>query len=396
MKIIKRQQYLNKLIDVMDTPDIKVITGIRRAGKTELMESFVQYVNENIENANIIHINFRSTDFEELLDRKKLEKYIKNNYVADAYNLVCIDEVQLCKNFEIAINSLYTTKKYDIYLTGSNAFMLSSDLATLFTGTSISIPVYPFSFKEYLEYYEYQDLDEAFESFLIDGGMSGSYLYKNEGKYNYIKDVYNTIIERDLMKRKKVRNPYILKETANFLMSNIGNITSIRNITKKFNNNETTVSNKTVGNYTQYLCEAFVFYMFPTYDVKGLKYISSSNKYYLADHSFKYALLGRKDMDYGHVYENIVAMELLRRGYEVYVGKLYKKEIDFIATRRDEKIYIQVSDDISNQNTFKREVGPLLSINDAYPKMVIARTKHEETIHEGIRIVDISRWLTRQ
>jgi hypothetical protein len=394
MKIIQRDFYLNQLIDVMNTPDIKVITGLRRSGKSKLMLSFIDYVMNNVKNANIIHIDFRSSEYDELLDRKKLESYIKDRYLDNYYNLVCIDEVQMCKEFEKAINSLYTTNKFDIYITGSNAFLLSSDLATLFTGASFEISVYPFSFKEFIKYYEYNDIDYAFDRFLLEGGMSGSYVYNDiNKKYQYINTVYTTIIQKDLLFRKKIKNDYILKETSDFLMSNVGNITSIRNIADAFVHNKTQTNNKTVGKYVDLLCKAFLFYNFPRYDVAGLKYISSSNKYYLADHSFRYAILGTKNMDYGHMYENIIAMELLRRGYEVYIGKLYQKEIDFVALKRNEKIYIQVSDDISNPKTFDREVKPLLSIKDAYPKIVIARTKHDETQYNGVRIIDIARWL---
>lgn len=394
MKRIPRTDYLIQLIDVMETPDIKVITGIRRAGKSELLRSFMEYVHENRSDANIIHIDFRSTDYEELLDRKNLEQFIKSSYKENAYNVVCIDEIQMCKGFEIAINSLYTTMDYDLYVTGSNAFLLSSDLATLFTGTSIEICVYPFSFCEFIKYYDDQDIDEAFDRFALEGGMSGAYVYKREEqKYRYIQNVYNTIITRDLHDRHRIRNVFVLKEISDFLMSNIGNITSIRNIAEKFNKAKTQTTNKTVGRYTELLCNAFLFYKFPRYDVVGLKYIASSDKYYLADHAFRYAMLGTKQMDYGRIYENIVAMELKRRGYEVYVGKLYKKEIDFVAMKRNEKLYIQVSDNITDPKTLERETSPLLAIRDAYPKLLIARTRHEKTQYEGIQIVDLARWL---
>lgn len=395
MKLIERKNYLNKLINVKGTPDIKVLTGVRRSGKSKLLESFINYVENNDKNANIIHINFNKTTFDDLLDYRKLEEYINNNYNENKNNYVFIDEVQMCNLFEKAINSLHASEKYDIYITGSNAFLLSSDLATLFTGRTFEIQVYPFSFSEFMEYMQINDIDIAFNEYVLQGGMAGSYVYKNnEEKYAYISNVYQTLIVRDLIKKYKIRNKYLIEHLSNYLIDNIANITSVRNISDTLNRNSFDTNNKTISSYVKYLCNAFAFYKFSRYDIKGKKYLASSDKYYLSDHSFKYALLGTRNMDYGRVYENIVAIELLRRGYEVYVGYLYKKEIDFVAIKRDEKIYIQVCDDISSPETLKREVSPLLAITDAYPKIIIARTKHPETQYEGIKIIDIARWLS--
>ena len=207
MKIIKRDFYLEKMKNVMGTPDIKVITGVRHSGKSKLLEAFKQYVIDNIPNANIIHINFNLEEFEKLKDYHALNTYIKNSYVEGADNFVLIDEVQLCPNFELTINSLHAQEKYDIYITGSNAFLLSSDLATLFTGRTFEIKVYPFSFKEYLEYFQPSNIYEAFDNYIKEGGMSGSYLYHDlELKYDYIKEVFNTLILRDIRQKYKIRN----------------------------------------------------------------------------------------------------------------------------------------------------------------------------------------------
>lgn len=231
----------------------------------------------------------------------------------------------MCEGFEKAINGLHASEKYDIYITGSNAFLLSSDLATLFTGRTFEIKVYPFSFSEYMEYFDLKDRYEALDKYVLEGDEK--------------------------------------------------------------------IHHTTVGNYMQYLCNAFAFYKVRRYDIKGKKYLSSNDKYYLSDHTFRYAKLGTKNMDYGRILENIVAIELLRRGYEVYVGILYKKEIDFVAVKRSEKIYIQVYDNISDEKTFEREVASLLKIKDAYSKYVIARTRHDEYQYEGIRVIDIADWL---
>ena len=386
MKLIKRE-YLNTLIDVMGTPDIKVITGVRRSGKSKLLELFKKYIISNVKNYNIIDINYNSLDFEDLKEYHKLNEYIGQKYKKGTNNFVLIDEVQMCEGFEKTINSLHAEEKYDIYITGSNAFLLSSDLATLFTGRTFEIEVYPFSFKEYLDYFKYNDIDTAFNKYVMEGGMSGSYLY------DYLNDIYNTLIVRDIFERNKIKDGKLMSSLNDFLMDNISNRTSLRNVANSLNTINLETNHKTVGNYIEYLCEAFAFYKISRYDIKGKKYLNSDEKYYLSDHAFRYARLGTKSLDYGRVYENIVAIELLRRGYEVYTGILYNKEVDFIAVKRNEKIYIQISDNIDYEKTMQREVEPLLQIKDAYPKVIIARTKHETYQYEGIQIYDIARWL---
>lgn len=398
MKTIKRK-YLQDVIDVMGTPDIKVITGVRRSGKSELLHMFIEYVNENDANSNIIYIDYNLDKFDELKQYKSLISYVSEKYNKDKNNYILIDEVQMCDDFEKAINNFHAEGKYDIYITGSNAFLLSSDLATLFTGRTYSIEVYPFSYKEFLEYYNLKDVNDSFDRYVLEGGFSGSYLYKEiDKKYNYIKNVYKTMIVRDIVERNKIQNIPLLDSISDFLIDNISRLTSYRSLTDTLNSNKLDINDKTVGTYIKYLCEAFAFYKIKRYDVQGKKYLVTQDKYYLSDHAVKFAIQGTKNMNYGSIYENIVAMELLRRGYEVYVGILYDKEIDFVAMKRNEKIYIQVSDNIGNDfetDTFKREVNPLLQIKDAYPKMIIARTRHDDYQYEGILIVDIANWLTR-
>lgn len=395
MKLIKRM-YLNDLIDVIGTPDIKVITGVRRSGKSKLLEAFFEYVVSNFQDANVINIDFNKIEFEELQEYHALNKYITERYEEGKRNFIIIDEIQMCPNFEKTINSLHSYEKYDIYITGSNAFLLSSDLATLFTGRTIEIKVFPFSYQEFTEYYELENPISNFDRYVTEGGLAGSYLYPNEkGKYDYISSVYETIIQRDLIKKKKIRNKVLLNKLSSFLMDNISNLTSINNIAKVLNDNSMQINDKTVGSYVDNLCQAFLFYKISRYDIKGKKYLAASGKYYLSDQSFKYAVLGKKDINYGRIYENIVAIELLRRGYELYVGVLYQKEIDFVAIKKDEKIYIQVSDDISNENTFAREIDSLLKIKDAYPKLLIARTRHPEYTYEGVKVIDIGDWLSK-
>lgn len=395
MHLIVRQQYLDELVELYGTPDIKVITGIRRSGKSVLLQEFISYLESLDDKINIVMINLQELEFDHLLEYHALHKYILDQYKEGMTNVLLIDEVQLCQQFERAINSIYTKRIYDIYITGSNAFLLSSDLATLFTGRTIEIKVFPFSFKEYLAYYEInENYDEAFYQYVRIGGMPGAYVYKNESRqYDYVKDVYSTILIRDLVEKYKIRNKQEFTNISEFMMDNIGNLLSPNNISKALKNNQSEITRKTVSKYIGYLENAFLFYEAKRYDLKGKKYLANNSKYYLCDSSFRYAINGTRNMDFGRVYENIVYLELLRRGYEVYVGKLYKKEVDFVAKKRDTQIYIQVSDNIADNKTFEREYSPLLAIKDAYPKMIIARTYHENYDYQGIQVIDIRRWL---
>lgn len=396
MKIIPRLSYLKRLIQTIQTPDIKVITGIRRAGKSKLLESFIEYVTEHIQSANIIRINFNGLDTEPLTEYHALYRFIEDRYMEGKENFLFIDEVQMCRGFEKTVNALHASEKYHIYITGSNAFLLSSDLATLFTGRTFEIHVFPFSFNEFLTYFEDKENDiyAAFDTFVRQGGMSGSYPYQQEKeKYTYITSVFETLIVRDIRQKYKIRNPGLLEKLADFLMDTISSEVSTRNLANTLTSHKEKTNDKSIGSYLQYLTNAYAFYKVRRYDIHGKKYLASQDKYYLCDHAFRYAKLGTKNLDFGRMYENIVAIELLRRGYEVYTGVLYKKEVDFVAIRRDEKIYIQVSDDITNAQTFERETAALFQIKDAYPKMLIARTRHGQYQYEGVRIVDIADWL---
>ena len=395
MKLIKRETYLNELRSLLNTPDIKVITGVRRSGKSKLLEELSEEIIKKDKSANIIHINFNLTEFEGLLEYHALEDYVEKSFKKSKNNYLLVDEVQMCDCFEKAINSLHAKEKYDIYVTGSNAFLQSSDLATLFVGRTYEIHILPFSFKEYITYFPSDNLYGSLTKYITEGGMAGSYLFtKVEQKYRYINtEVLNALIVRDIVKKNKLRNEPLLHELIDFLMDNIGNIVSVRSITDTLSQNKINADHKTVGKYIDHLCKAYAFYRIRRYDIKGKRYLQSEDKYYLSDHSFKYARLGTKDMDYGHVLENIVALELIRRGFEVYIGVLRNKEIDFVAIKQGEKMYIQVAYDISEQKTFDREVASLLDIKDAFPKMLIARTYQPEYKHEGIRIIDVAEWL---
>ena len=397
MKNIERFNYQNYIWELKDTPDIKVITGIRRAGKSEIMKSFISHLQAGDENANVVYADLSVLENEPLLEYHRLHEWAKERHQVGCKNYLLIDEVQLCEHFELTINSLHSLKLYDIYLTGSNAFLLSSDLATLFTGRYIEIHVLPFSFREYCTYYDNDsdtDLQVLFDRYVVDGGLSGSYVYEKESNRRaYVKNVYHTILRRDLTEKYHLSDSRMLEQVTEYMMDNISNITSPNNVSNCLTSNGTITNHSTVGSYLKYLCDAFVLYKVPRYDIQGKKYLQSLDKYYLADTGIRFAVLGKRNMDYGRMYENLVALELLRRGYSIYVGKLYQKEIDFVAMRDNEKIYIQVSDDISNPETFRREMESLLKIRDAYPKILIARTKHELYDYQGVMVFDLAYWL---
>ena len=394
MKIIERTDYLESLQNVRLTPDIKVITGIRRAGKSELIRTYMEWLRKSDKKANIIFIDFTSLASEPLQEYHALHNYIEEQYKAKKNNYVFIDEVQMCAKFELAINSLHAMQKYDIYITGSNAFLLGSDLATLFTGRVMRTMVYPFSFAEYRTYFGPQEIQSQLDQYIQDGGLAGSYVYATQAeKVRYVQEVYHTIIERDIIQRYKLSDVYLLNKIAEYLMDNIGNTTSYRSVSGFLQSEQIKTNHVTVGNYMDFLCRTFLFNQVKRYDVRGKGYLRMIDKYYLVDSGFRYALLGTRNMDYGRIYENLVALELLRRGYDIYVGKLYQKEIDFVAMRGNEKIYIQVSDNISSKETFEREYSPLLQIKDVYPKFIIARTRVPKYDFQGIQIIDLAEWL---
>lgn len=396
MKLINRETYLRQLIDTLESPDIKVITGIRRSGKSKLLDLFSKHIKKAFTNSNIISIDYNLDKFSGLLNYKSLLDYVKSKYQKQKVNFLFIDEIQMCQNFEKAIISLYTEEKYKIYITGSNAFLSSNELSTLFTGRTFSIEILPFSYSEFLKYYNFKNSYDIFEKYIEEGGLSGSYLYKTtKQKYDYIKEIINVLLLKDIIKKYKIRNETLFTDIFLYLVNNISNITSANNIAEYCTSNNRKIDHKTVNNYINYLCNAYAFYKIKRYDIRGKKYLKSNEKYYLADHAIRYALLGTKELDRGRLIENIVALELLRRYDEIYVGILYKTEIDFVVINRDEKVYIKVCDNISSNSTLERELSPLLKIKDGYKKVILANTQQPKYSIDGISIIDISRWLSK-
>lgn len=395
MNLIKRQLYLKRLHDLRGTPDIKILTGVRRAGKSKLLEALRDEILAS-GHASVIYIDLSDLDNEQLCEYHALNDYVKAHTESECENVLMIDEVQECKGFERTVNSLHKTGKYDIYLTGSNAFLLSSDLATLFTGRQIEIPVYPFSFAEYCLYYasDASDREQMFDRYLTEGGLAGSYAYRTErDRVAYVREVFETILTRDLVQKFNLAEPMVLRCLAEYLMDNIANLTSPYKTSVQLAQNKVSTNHVTASNYMEHLNRAFLFYPVKRYDIRGKKYLETNAKYYLSDLGFRYAVLGRRNMDWGRAIENLVFLELVRRGYEVHVGKINDLEVDFIAVKGGEKSYIQVCDDVSSPETLERELRPFLKIRDAYPKMLIARTRHDEYDREGVRIRNVVDWL---
>lgn len=395
MPKVERVSYLNRLRSISGTPDIKVITGVRRSGKSELMKAFAEEKRGMDPSSNNVYLDLLDLDNEPLLEYHALHEHVASAWVEGAINRLFIDEVQLCPGFEKAINSIHAKGGWDIYLTGSNAFLLGSDLATLFTGRYREIHILPFSFSEYREYFASGlSIDDDFDGYVQRGGLAGSYAYESlDESYGYIRDVYRTIVTRDLVQKYSLPDAQVLGRLGEYMMDNVGNLNSPNNIANALSAGKTPTNHVTVGRYISHLRDAFVFYEARRYDIRGKRYLETQAKHYLSDSGMRYAVLGTRNMDWGRMYENIVFLELIRRGYEVYVGKLYQKEVDFVAKRGSEVAYIQVCDDMSSRETEDREISSLLAVKDAYPKVVIARTRHEPYSIEGVQILDIARWL---
>lgn len=386
------QSYMERLWALEGTWDIKVITGTRRSGKSELMKAFSASVARKGPSSNNVYIDLLDLDNEPLLEYPALHREIIERHKEGARNRLFIDEVQLFEGFEKAVNSIHARGGWDVYLAGSNAFLPSSDLATLFTGCHREVHI-PLSFGEYRSYFGEQGTDD-FDGFIRRGGLAGSYDYDGISEsYGYIRDVYKTILTRDLVQKFSLPDSAVLERLAEYMMGNSGNLNSPNNIANVLDANRVPINHVTVGRYISYLRDAFVFYEARRYDIKGKKRVGTQAKHYACDSGMRYAVLGTRDMDWGRMYENAAFLELMGRGYEAYVGKLYQKEVDFVAKRGSELVYIQVSDDISSESTLERELVPLLSVRDAFPKVLVARTRHEPYAREGVLVLDFTRWL---
>lgn len=395
--MIERKEYLEKLIKWKDKDLIKVITGIRRCGKSTLFELYIDYLKKSgVENNHIISINFENPE-NEFEDYKKLYKFVKEQVKDEKQYYVFLDEIQKVKEFEKAVDGLYIIKNIDVYITGSNAYLLSGELATLLTGRYIEIKMYPLSFKEYANYYK-KDVDEKLYLNYINKS-SFPYALKLEGEtetYDYLDALYNTIIVKDISQRKKIADISMLKTVSKFMFDNIGNCLSIKKISDTLTSDGRAISVHTVERYLEALVESYVFNKVSRFDIKGKQYLQSGEKYYATDVTMRYSILGRRNLDVGHILENIVYLELLRRGYKVYIGKTGEKEIDFVAENKDGFTYFQVAYTTREKSTLERELIPLQEINNHYPKYILTMDVDPIVDYEGIKKINVLNWLMEE
>ena len=398
--MIERNEYLNILKRFKDKELIKVITGIRRCGKSTLLDMYKDYLLDNeIKENQIISINLEDLKYNFLSDYMSLYNYINDKLQANKKNYVFIDEVQKIEEFQKAVDSLYIKNNVDIYITGSNANLLSSELSTLLSGRYIEIKMLPLSFKEYKEAYPNLNNDELYQKYISYGSLPYTINLDMEDDVSmYISSIYNDIIIKDVMTRKNITDEFMLKSVANFAMDNIGNLLSINNIANTMANDGRNINVRTVERYLEGFTESFFLYKASRYDIKGKQYLKTGEKYYVSDLGLRYFILGRKIGDYGHILENIVYLELLRRGYEVFVGKVDEYEIDFIALNNEGKLYIQVAETLrgidNNENKLlERELRSLRKINDNYEKIILTADKIPVSNEEGIKIRNVLEWL---
>ncbi len=404
MERIKREDYLSILRNFKDQQIIKVITGIRRCGKSTLLEIFQDYLKENgVKDNQIISINFEDADYEELQDRKKLYEYLKSKLVKGKKTYIFLDEVQKVSEFEKTVDSLFINKDVDLYITGSNAWLLSSELATLLTGRYIEIKMLPLSFKEYLSAFEDKtDLSRKFRDYLQFSSFPQAVeLFKinPENIKLFLDGVYNTILFKDVMQRKGITDKNTLERVTKYLYDNIGNRTSVKNISDNIEGLEKNSSYNTVSTYIQALIDSYIVYKANRFDIKGKEYLKTQEKYYAIDIGLRYYMLGQgSGKDMGHILENVVYLELLRRGYEVYIGKYDDMEIDFVAKNSENTIYYQVAlttreSDEGKESILERELAPLKKINDNYPKYILTLDDDLDADFDGIKKINVLDWL---
>ena len=370
--MLNRELYMNKLVQWQGHKVIKVVTGVRRCGKSTLLTMFAHKLQEQgTKPEACISINFEDIAFEELREYHKLYEYIINKLQKGAINYIFLDEIQLVPQFEKAIDSLYIRDDVDIYITGSNAYLLSSELATLLSGRYIEINMLPFSFKEYYTLVG-GDKRTAFVNYYRKGGFPYTTRLADDETYReYVNGIYSTVLLKDIVGRKNIADVGLLEAIIAFMFDNIGNIVSVKKIADTLTSYGRKTSAATVSTYITALKDAYIIYKAERYDVKGKQYLQSLEKYYLVDMSFRELLLGSRTMDIGHILENIVYLELLRRGYQINVGKVGTAEVDFVAKKGDEKIYYQVSASILDSHTREREFAALRAVKDNYPKFVL-------------------------
>lgn len=395
--IVERKEYLNKLIAWKDKQIIKIVTGVRRCGKSMLLELYQNYLIEHgIDVEQIIAINFEDLDYEELTDYKKLYNYLKSHLTENKMTYIFLDEIQNVENFPKVLDSLYIKDNVDIYVTGSNAYMLSSEIATVISGRYVQIEMLPLSFREYMESTgNMKDRGIKYAEYLQNSSFPYTLELKNQPNEirEYLEGIYNTIVVKDIVARKKITDTAMLKSLLQFVFDNIGNPLSPKKIADTMTSAGRKIDTRTVERYLEAFCESYIIYKAKRYDIKGKQYLKTLDKYYIVDIGMRYMLLGSRQVDAGHILENIVYLELLRRGYEVFVGKIDSFEVDFVAQDYKGIIYFQVALTIHDENTLKRELRPLQAIQDHYPKIILTMDEEPEEQYDGIRRINARDWL---
>ena len=390
---IMREEYFQRLVGYKDKKIIKVITGVRRCGKSTLLKMYKNYLLEHSVNVEqIIDINFEDFYYEDLLDAKALYAYIRERIVPDKMTYLILDEIQNVKGFQKVVDSLFLKDNIDIYITGSNSYMLSGELATLLSGRYIKIEMLPFSFCEFVKANQMQDnLERAYQQYIESGSFPYiSHLEKEKNQiYDYLKSIYDTIILKDVIGRKKITDVMMLESVIRFLADNIGNSLSTKKISDTMTSNGRSINVRTVESYLSAFMDSYIIYQAKRFDVKGKQYLKTLEKYYMVDIGLRNAMLGSKsNADVGHILENVIYLELIRRGYEVYIGKVDNVEVDFVARYEKGVKYIQVSASVRDENTLERELRPLQKITDHYPKCIMTLDIDPEADYEGIRRIN--------
>lgn len=395
--LIQREEYLNKLIALKDKKIIKVVTGVRRCGKSKLLEMYRKWLLEQgVEEERIVSINFEDLDFEDLTDYKKLHTYLKEHLVKDNMTYIFLDEIQNVEQFPKVVDSLYIKDNVDIYITGSNAHMLSSEIATLLSGRYIQIEMLPLSFKEYMiSTGSMNDRGIKYVDYLQNSSFP--YTLELEGQSDeirsYLEGLYNTIVVKDIINHSKISEPMMLKSILKFIFDNIGNPLSSKKIADTMTSSGRRIDTRTVEKYLNALTESYIIYQAKRYNIKGKQYLKTLEKYYVVDIGLRLMLFGSKQIDAGRILENIVYLELLRRGYDVYVGKVDEFEVDFVAQNGKGTTYFQVALSVRDEKTLERELRSLRAIKDHYPKILLTMDDDPEVHYDGIRRINARDWL---
>ena len=401
--MIERNTYLQQIVPFIDKPQVKIITGIRRSGKSFVLRLLLEELtNKGIKPKQVISVNFESFEYADLLNAKELYNYLKQQIKNKQRYYILLDEIQEVHEWEKVINSLLVDFNVDIYITGSNSHLLSSELATYLAGRYVEIPIYTLSYREFLDfrksYFSQEQQHNTFEYYLRMGGFPVIHTtqYAEETAYKVVYDIYSSVILRDTVQRYKIRDVELLERVIKYAFDNIGNTFSGKNVADYFKSQQRRIDINTVYNYLNALEGAFILYRVPRYDIKGKEILKTQEKYYVSDISIIYATMGQRDRLISGILENIVFLELKRRGFKVYVGKLDSSEIDFVAQQRAKKIYIQVAYKLENEQVVKREFGNLLNINDQYPKYVVTMDEFWKDSIEGVQHLYITDFLMKE